>query len=241
MLDFLGIGAQKCGTTWIFSQLEKHPQIRFPAGKEVHFWDAPQPREASRWLGLFETEQAPVKQGEITPAYALLDAAKVAEIYRVAPHIRLFYSLRNPIARAWSAALMGMARAEMTLDDASDRWFIDHFQSAGSLHRGDYLRCMETWLSVFPTEALKLILLDDIVSDPRSVMVQLAEHIGVEPDPFREMNINKLATPVFEGVVADLRPALLEYLRELYAPSIQHLSERLGRDLTSWIEWDGRR
>ena len=39
MVDFLGIGVQKGGTTWLYHQLSRHPQIAFPGGKEVHFWD----------------------------------------------------------------------------------------------------------------------------------------------------------------------------------------------------------
>ena len=40
MLNFLGIGAQKAGTTWLFENLKRHSQIDFPAGgKEIHFWD----------------------------------------------------------------------------------------------------------------------------------------------------------------------------------------------------------
>jgi hypothetical protein len=241
MLDFLGIGAQKCGTTWIFSQLEKHPQLRFPAGKEIHFWDQHHQRGTAWWIGLFGTEDASVKQGEITPAYALLNAPTIAEIYRLAPRIRLFYSIRNPIARAWSSALMAMTRAEMTLDETSDRWFIDHFNSAGSRHRGDYLRSMETWLSVYPREAFKLIFFDDIVSAPRTVMVELAEHLGIGPGPFLEIGLGDLTTPVFEGAAVDLRPALLDYLRALYTPSIRLLSNSVGRDLNSWIDWNGRR
>ena len=241
MLNFLGIGAQKCGTTWIFSQLENHPQIRFPAGKEVHFWDLQRERGTSWWIELFETEFAGAKQGEITPAYALLDGSTIAEIYHLAPQVRLFYSIRNPIARAWSSALMALTRAEMTLDEASDQWFFDHFNSAGSRDRGDYLRCMENWLSVFPADALKLILLEDIVSDPRAVLVALAAHLGIHPDPFLKAELRDLATPIFEGAVADLRPALLDHLRTLYAPSIRRLSDRLGRDLNSWIDWNGCR
>jgi hypothetical protein len=32
MLDFLGIGAQKAGTTWLYERLSQHPAVRFPAG-----------------------------------------------------------------------------------------------------------------------------------------------------------------------------------------------------------------
>lgn len=36
---FLGIGAQKAGTTWLYSQLQKHSQIWLPPHKELHFFD----------------------------------------------------------------------------------------------------------------------------------------------------------------------------------------------------------
>jgi hypothetical protein len=61
------------------------------------------------------------KQGEITPAYATLDEVTIREIAALAPNLRVFYSLRNPIARAWSSALMALERSEMTIDDASPR------------------------------------------------------------------------------------------------------------------------
>ncbi|MEM9537143.1 MAG: sulfotransferase [Cyanobacteria bacterium P01_E01_bin.45] len=37
---FLGIGAQKAGTSWLHSQLDKHPQIWMPPlKKEIHYFD----------------------------------------------------------------------------------------------------------------------------------------------------------------------------------------------------------
>ena len=37
--DFLGIGAQKAGTTWLYRNLLAHPQIWMPDYKEVHYFD----------------------------------------------------------------------------------------------------------------------------------------------------------------------------------------------------------
>ena len=34
---FLSIGAMKAGTTWLYSLLERHPQIHFTPEKEIHF------------------------------------------------------------------------------------------------------------------------------------------------------------------------------------------------------------
>lgn len=39
--DFICIGAQKSGTTWLYQQLEKHPQVWVPPIKELHYFDRP--------------------------------------------------------------------------------------------------------------------------------------------------------------------------------------------------------
>jgi hypothetical protein len=37
--DFIGIGAQKAGTTWLYSALSAHPQIWTTPKKEIHYFD----------------------------------------------------------------------------------------------------------------------------------------------------------------------------------------------------------
>jgi hypothetical protein len=40
MIDFLGIGAQKSGTTWLMNKLRQHPEVWTPSRmKEVHYFD----------------------------------------------------------------------------------------------------------------------------------------------------------------------------------------------------------
>src|SRR5882762_11179673 len=166
MLDFMGIGAQKAATTWIYQHLSRHPQISFPAGKEVHFWDQHRCNGTDWWLGPFADDRQGQKQGEITPAYATLDPATIREIAALLPNLRVFYSLRNPMPRAGSSALMALERAEMAIDEASHLWFLDHFKSAGSRRRGDYLSCIKRWRSVFSHEQILMIMFDDVVRDP---------------------------------------------------------------------------
>jgi Sulfotransferase family len=55
--DFVGIGAPRCGTTWVFKMLRLHPQVWIP-WKEIHFFDSTDPETdsgydvASRWSRL---------------------------------------------------------------------------------------------------------------------------------------------------------------------------------------------
>jgi hypothetical protein len=79
---FLGIGAPKAGTTWLWSQLNKHPDIWLAPAKEVHFFDRspsyPSPNRLStpslkaRLLGSQPWERPQVAWGTGAVLYNLL-------------------------------------------------------------------------------------------------------------------------------------------------------------------------
>jgi arylsulfatase A-like enzyme len=232
---FLGIGAQKAGTTWLYEQLKRHPDISFPAEKEVHFWDKRGDRPVSEWLDLFKGAADKQKRGEITPAYGILDTDTIREIHALCPDLRLFYSLRNPIERAWSSALMALERAEMTIDEASDAWFLDHFKSAGSRQRGDAETCLSRWRRVFPAEQMHLILYDDLALKPLDTLVKLASHLGIDGEFFRCISEEELKRRVFSGPAMPLRPSLRRFLTILYGSKIERLEGILDRDLRHWL------
>jgi hypothetical protein len=56
VVGFLGIGAQKAATTWLYHQLGRHPQVRFPGGKELHFWDRFDPQQVNLWQNMLTPE-----------------------------------------------------------------------------------------------------------------------------------------------------------------------------------------
>lgn len=247
-VDFLGIGVQKGGTTWLYQQLSRHPQVAFPRGKEVHYWDAAERPDADEWVRLLEPPSRrsrtgrPIKTGEITPAYATLPVEKIRAIHDRCPGIRLFISLRNPVERAWSAALMGLARAQMLVHEASDQWFLDHFRSAASRARGDYAGCLDRWWSVFPRDQLLVLFQDDIASRPVAVLDSLAAHLRIDPTEFAalpETVVSEVVVPgLGEGILSTapppLRPSLLGPLLDLYGSEIATLQRLTGRDLSAW-------
>jgi hypothetical protein len=256
MVDFLGIGVQKGGTTWLFHQLAKHPQIAFPSGKELHFWNhfgESQGNDVCRWVKMLASNRPttadgrPVRTGEITPAYALIPTETISVLRDHCPDIRLFISLRNPLERAWSAALMGLSRAEMFAHEASDAWFIDHFHSSASRQRGDYADCIERWRAVFPPDQLLILLHDEIATTPAAALRQLAGHLRIDAAGFAAIppeDLNRVVVPVISGVHPiytaqqglPLRASLYEPLLQCYAPQIERLQTLLGRDLFWWKE-----
>lgn len=220
MLDFLGIGAQKAGTSWLAEILSLHPNISFPAGKEVHFWNNPAVRDqVEPYKALFPTEGGK-KNGEITPAYAILPVEIIAQIHSHFPAIPLFYSVRDPLERAWSSALMAMKRAELQFEEASDQWFLDHFYSEGSLSRGDYEACLKNWLSVYPAGQILLIRQEEIANQPRRVILTLAKHLGIDAGFFQTLPEATLQQKVFSGEKHLIRPKLREALNDIYSDKI---------------------
>ncbi|MCB1560419.1 MAG: sulfotransferase [Xanthomonadales bacterium] len=235
MIDFLGIGAQKCGTTWLYRMLETHPALSFPAGKEVHFWDREKRPHTATYQNQFPSVPG-ILNGEITPAYAMLSLPTIQELHAVNPGLRVLYSMRNPMDRAWSSACMALRRAELTIEEASDQWFIDHFNSVGSLKRGDYEGCLRNWRSVFDQKSILLVRFDDIVKQPAVVLSSCAVHLGVDPNAFPQRTIDMMAEKVFAGAGLPLRPSLLPELARIYRPRVEALQDYLDWDLSNWFQ-----
>jgi hypothetical protein len=130
---------------------------------------------------------------------------------------------------------MALERAEMTFNEASDMWFIDHFKSSGSQRRGDAESCLSRWRSVFPTEQIHLILYDDLALSPLDTLLKLASHLGFEGEFFRSIPEEELKEHVFAGPGHSLRRSLRRFLTILYARKIERLQEILDRDLSHWL------
>lgn len=234
MLKFLGIGAQKAGTTWLYFMLRRHPQIYLSRDKELHFWDWHRDRGLDWYRSQFAGAPTGSCAGEITPAYAILAPDRIAEIAREFPHLKLIYLMRDPRERAWSSAKMALGRAEMTLEEASDQWFIDHFRSQGSLSRGDYAACLKTWFEVFPRERFLIARYERLTSDPANLLAEIAEHLSIDPEVFRKMDASLFGERRFEGEPADLRPSLRPVLEELYRDRVGALEALLSDDFSDW-------
>lgn len=246
-IDFLGIGSQKAATTWLYKHLKSHPAVRFPARKEVHYWDLEWPAgvPVAEYLARFPKPERGVRQGEITPRYSVIDPSAVAALAEALPKVRVFCTVRNPIARAWSHAQMVRRYAWLDPDEASPQFYLDVCLSADSCRRGDFTAWLATWRSVVPEKRLLVIDYEDIASDPRGVLARLASFLRVDADEFEQREDEGLRRKVPAGrVVKGERrrpppPELLDALRRHYRPMMAAMGEVLGRDVSSWLEWDG--
>ena len=233
MLTFLGIGAQKAGTTWLYEQFRQHPHINFPKGKELHFWDRPH-NYTTIHAYLDQFSGHPWHQGEITPAYAILPPNTIHMIWKLVPDVRLIYIIRNPIERAWSSALMALQRAELSFSEASNEWFLDHFYSSGSMMRGHYVNCINNWLQFFNADQLLILNFDQIKTQPELVLARCARHLNIKPFPPEVLETSH--KPVFTGLGYKIRPPLHTALANLYRPILKDLGDLLNTDFSTWLQ-----
>ena len=243
---FLGIGAQKAGTTWLYEMLRRHPSIGMPDQKELHFFDRENPHDpaAVEAYAAGFADLDGVVHGEITPSYALLPSDRIAIARDRFPDVRLLFVLRDPVERAWSQAKMELTRAYPDgIPDTVDvpRWLRAHLHSEQSVERGDYAACVHRWLEHYPTEQLRVFLYEEAFADPRRFLQACSEHRGVRGDFYESVPDDVVRRFVYpetavlgiarSGLPARLPPAFRPEMEKLYAGRVAATEELLGRDL----------
>ena len=175
--DFIGLGAQRCGTSWIYSCLFEHPQIHSPI-KEIHFFS--RERNWRRGYGWYESRFAGArigsKIGEFSTSY-LATEVSAQRIHARYPDVRLVVSLRNPVDRAYSNYTndlrTGFVPRGTSFTHAAARHG-EYFQ------QGRYERLLTNYLEIFPRNQLLVLIYEDSVRDPRAFVQRIYGHLGVD-------------------------------------------------------------
>jgi hypothetical protein len=233
MPDFLGIGAQRAGTTWLWIHLRSHPQIWMPRRKELHFFDRILSASASlgafarlRYAAWFVPGRLLGKMvGEVTPAYATLPDDRVGLIASWMPKARMLYLLRDPVERAWSHATKGFPLwAGYPLEQASDHAVLEFFHLPDVLARGQYVRNLQTWRRNFPAEQILVCVSELMFADPVANLRRIYAFLGVDPgvplDPAglgRRVHRGRSRPPMPVSVRRELETLLYAQREELEA------------------------
>ncbi|MEO1276930.1 MAG: sulfotransferase, partial [Pseudomonadota bacterium] len=105
----IGLGGQKCASSWVWEVLARHPDIAATPEKELDFFSYRHDRGtawyAAQWSG-------PGLRLESSPSY-LHDPRAPGRLARFAPDARLFVTLRDPVERAYSHHLHEIAKGHI--------------------------------------------------------------------------------------------------------------------------------
>ena len=105
--DFVGIGAQRSGTSWWFGQISRHPAVVAPSGKELHyfdrFWNAEFTATDGDGYRALLPRPPGKTTGEWTPRY-MYDPWTLPLLQLCAPTAKILVLLRDP----WDRFISGL-------------------------------------------------------------------------------------------------------------------------------------
>jgi len=190
MLDFIVIGAQKAGSTFVMQCLQDHPALFMPRG-ETPFFQTPD--YAPDRLDVLAKEVAAASPGQLRgikrPNY--LGEPDVPErIARHLPSAKLIAVIREPVSRAISGyfhylrgGFIPLVPIERGMGAVLNGDWTDPYPASKDILRyGLYHEHLQRYLDHFPASQLKIIVLDDVKKDPERVIQQLYEFLGVDSD-----------------------------------------------------------
>jgi hypothetical protein len=238
--DYVGIGAQRCGTSWWYDAMRRHPEIeRSPIGKEVHyfdrFWQGDAPEDiAVEYASLFPRPPGHLT-GEWTPRY-LPDFWTAPLLRRAAPEARILVMFRDPVARYRSA----VARLQRLASQRGDRVLLASVSDA--TWRGFYYEQLRHVLEFFPREQVLVLQFERCVQDPMGEMERTWRFVGLEPPdkiPGRLLKHKQAGR-----TTPHLAPTVSSELAERYRDDASRLAELCPEiDLSLWrsLAGEGRR
>jgi len=209
--DFLCVGAQKGGTTWLYQQLDSHPDFWMPPIKELHYFDelcrvqrAFQPRrrderdvrfldsmkslsagpsiDLENYARLFEPK-ASLLSGDITPSYSMLSDKIIRRIVEYFPNLKVIFLARDPVERAWSHLSMEVRYRQIEPFEVTD---IDDV-NRNLLRRGMLLRSYPSatvarWKRHVHPDLFRVYFFDDLQRNPTELRRSVLHFLGADPD-----------------------------------------------------------
>jgi hypothetical protein len=176
--DFMGIGAQRTGTSWIYACLFEHPEICMPR-KEINFFS--RERHWSRGFDWYERifAECPPSAlvGEFSTSYLTEPQAAMRIKSRYAG-IRLVVSLRHPVDRAYSSYLNDITAGVVPVTTP----FAEALQAHPEyVDGGRYAHHLRRYLQLFPRDQIFISMFDDARRDPLAAMRELYRFLGADP------------------------------------------------------------
>jgi hypothetical protein len=184
---FIGIGGQRCGSTWLFNVLKEHPSIQTAKEKEVHFFSYYHHFGYEWYESQFRKHNQEKIFGEFSTSY-LYDNQVPLRILKYNPEIKIIVCIRNPIERAISHhrhEIQGnrISKTKLSFEQAIDK-------NPSYLTYGLYFDALEYWLKIFSLEQIHTVVFDDIINEPEKVVLKLYQYLRIDYR-YRPTNINK--------------------------------------------------
>jgi hypothetical protein len=174
--SFLGIGAARCGSTWLHAVLKTHENILVPnKTKEIRYFNKYYHRGEHWYETFFDegTRSSVIRAvGEVTPHY--MYSYDVPErIYRMGTVKTLICIVRNPLDRLYSAYGLHVNQGFR----GSFERFVEHAHTA--IDYCNYAKYLRNFLEYYDKSQICLLIFEDAVSNIENTKDTLAGFLRV--------------------------------------------------------------
>ena len=198
--NFLIVGAEKSGTTSLWSYLAEHPDVYMAPKKEIKFFDRRYAIGIDAYEAYFLGWKGETAVGEATQTYLYLPQAPERILHHM-PQAKLIFTLRNPIDRAYSHYWHAVTRGDEYL---SFEKALEREQERLQRHpycrrvfsyrdRSRYYEQVKRYTDLFPRTQLLFLLFEDLTASSEVVLQEVCEFLGVRGEtgarrPLRRAN-----------------------------------------------------
>ena len=224
ILDFVAVGPEKTGTTWIYSYL-KELGVCFPLEvKETFFFDKFYNKGLGWYMWYFKHCQAESKKGEVAPTY--FDVPEVPNrLYQINPKIKIIITLRNPYERT---KLLYFHELRYGKVRGSFRQAVQ--TRPHILNSSFYATHVQRWLKTFGNKRVLILLYEQLQADPSNFMRQICNFIDVpyqeKPDLFHQViNPDEMSRSY---IMARMSSKLKDWFLSHHLYDIVNFGKRLG-------------
>ncbi len=188
--DYIGIGAMKAASGWIFRCIELHPEVSDNTPKEFYFFNKPYNYEKGieYYYSIFSQHPPNKIKGEFTPSYMLLPQV-ASLIHKHLPNVKLIACLRNPADRAYSDYRYniqegGRFRIYESFEDTikKDQDFVE---------RGYYYKQLKSYFDLFPRENILVVFYEDLKKNPVEFIHGIYKFLGLKDLSFIPSLVNR--------------------------------------------------
>ncbi len=191
--NFLIVGAEKSGTTWLYDRLRIHPDVFMPEVKEIHYFNKLNSKKQKRrnyenhdfewYKDHFRKWEGESAVGEATPMY-LCDKKAPKRIRYYLPAVRLVACLRYPTDRAYSHYWMSRGKEHTT------RSFQEVVQCRlpRFIERGRYGEQLERYLSYFDRSKILVLVHEEMFDEPTQHLNKVCSFLGIDDSFYRNQS-----------------------------------------------------
>jgi hypothetical protein len=217
--DFLVIGVQRAGSTWLYNQLRKHPEICMGKyRKEISYFDKYYDRGDKWYESFFKHCKEGKIVGEVSPGYIHRESS-AEKIYNLIPAVKLILILRNPIERAYSQY------KKTVTDHGYTKSFTEYLQRyKGPAEKGLYYKQISNFLNFFPKNQINILIFEEMVKEPEDALKNVFGFLGVGSS-FLPVDYKKNVNPSHKPIAPKLYAFCKSIADKLYYFDLSWLVE----------------